>query len=266
MKYKFDPKETLERLEAWTKERLALSGGKTAVIGISGGKDSSVTAALMCRVIGPENVYGILMPNEIQPDISYSHEIAEFLGLQWSEIDIGPMSRAFHQQLEKSSLLADRMISPQTRLNLPPRIRMTLLYAISQSIDDSRVINTSNLSEDWVGYATIYGDTAGAFAPLGMLTTEEVIAIGRELGVPDKFLVKPPADGLTGQTDEMILGFSYETLNAYLREGILPDPIIREKIDRAHKLSRFKFEPIPMFDPKLPLEAEQVGDVYPQTD
>lgn len=266
MKYSFDPTATLKKLEQWTKERLELSGGKSAVIGISGGKDSSVTAALMCRVIGPEKVYGILMPNERQTDIQFSHEIAQILNINWTEIDIGPMTQAFYQQLENSSLFENNTLSPQTRLNLPPRVRMSLLYAISQSIDGSRVINTSNLSEDWVGYATIYGDTAGAFAPLAMFTTEEVIALGREMGVPEKFLIKPPADGLTGQTDEMVLGFSYDTLNDYLREGILPDPIIREKIDRAHKFSRFKFEPIPMFDPKLPIKAEQVGQVYPSSE
>lgn len=263
MKAEFDAKQTLIELASWTKQRMELSGGDKAVVGISGGKDSSVTAALMCQVLGPENVYGVLMPNNHQADIGYSHEIVELLQIQASEINIGPMTEAFLHQIKSSSLLDENVISQQTRLNLPPRVRMTLLYAISQSIEGSRVINTSNLSEDWVGYATVYGDTAGAFAPLGMLTTQEVIAIGRELNVPEKFLVKPPADGLTGQTDEAILGFRYETLNDYIRDGQLPDPIIRERIDRAHRLSRFKFEPIPMFDPKLPIRAEQVGHVYP---
>ena len=263
MKYEFNPEKTLPVLIDWIKQRMELSGGTSAVLGLSGGKDSSVTAALMAQAIGADNVYGILMPNRRQSDIEYAREIARLLKIQSAEIDIGPMVDAFYDQMADSPLFDNKAITPQTRLNLPPRVRLALMYAIAQSIDGARVINTSNMSEDWVGYATVYGDTAGAFSPLGMLTTEEVIAIGRLLEIPEKFLIKPPADGLTGQTDEMVLGFSYEVVNQYIREGILPEPVTREKIDRAHKFSRFKFEPIPMFDPGLPIKANQVGAVYP---
>lgn len=261
MKYNFDPKTTLTELEAWTKTKMHAIGGTKAVLGISGGKDSSVTAALMTRVLGADNVYGILMPNAHQDDIEYARELVKLLGIHSAEISIGPMTSAFYTAIEGSGLFDE--ISRQTTLNLPPRVRMTTLYAISQSIDGSRVINTSNLSEDWVGYATIYGDTAGAFAPLGMLTTDEVIAIGQELDLPEKFTAKPPADGLTGKTDEQVLGYTYDTLNDYIRHGLEPNDAIKQKIDEAHRLSRFKFEPIPMFDPKLPIKAKQVGTIYP---
>lgn len=261
MGYTFSAKETLEKLEIWTKEKMQAIGGVRALIGISGGKDSSVTAALLTKVLGSDNVYGILMPDGEQKDISYSEEISEFLGIHRECIDISPMTSAFIQKLEISAMLEE--VHPSTLINLPARVRMTLLYAFSQSIPQSRVINTSNLSEDWVGYATVYGDAAGAFAPLAMLTTEEVIEIGRELGVPEKFLVKPPADGLTGRTDEDVLGYTYSELNAYIREGKEPDELIKSKIDTAHRLSRFKFETIPMFDPQLPIRAPQVGSVYP---
>lgn len=263
MNYNFSAAQTLDPLIQWIREKMESIRGKHAVIGISGGKDSSVTAALMAKALGPEKVFGILMPDDHQKDISYAREIAVHLGIHWSEINIGPITGSFYQQLRDSSLFDHLDISQQTRLNLPPRVRMTLLYAISQSIEQSRVINTSNLSEDWVGYATIYGDTAGAFAPLGMFTTEEVIALGRELDIPEKFLLKPPADGLTGKTDEMVLGFSYQVLNDYLRRGIEPEPHIKELIDRKHRESRFKFEPIPMFQPRLPLYAKQEGGFYP---
>ncbi len=112
--------------------------------------------------------------------------------------------------------------SRQTVVNLPSRIRMATLYAVAQSLDAGIVINTSNLSEDWVGYCTIYGDSAGAFSPLGMYTTEEVIALGRVLGLPEKFLVKAPSDGLTGLTDEDNLGFTYHAVNEYVRRGVRP--------------------------------------------
>ncbi len=145
------------------------TGGNKAVIGISGGKDSSVVTALCVEALGKENVIGVLMPNGLQKDISYAHEISEYLMIKKIVAPINSMVEDFHQILSTINKEIVSEISIQTKLNLPARIRMTMLYAIAQSIDSSRVINTSNLSEDWVGYATIYGDTAGAFAPIGIL-------------------------------------------------------------------------------------------------
>ena len=151
--------------------------------------------------------------------------------------------------------------SRQTTVNLPSRIRMATLYAIAQSVDAGIVVNTSNLSEDWVGYCTIYGDSAGAFSPIGMYTTEEVIAIGRALGLPERFLIKPPSDGLTGKTDEDNLGFSYHAVNEYVRKGVA-DPAIKEQIDHKHRVSRFKFETIPVYHNGLPIVIEDGTDFY----
>ncbi|MGO1371292.1 MAG: NAD(+) synthase [Senegalia sp. (in: firmicutes)] len=249
-------------LVEWIKDMMENSGGQKAIIGISGGKDSSVVAGLCVRALGKENVFGILMPHGLQYDISYSYEICKHLGIKYKEVPITKMMNSFFNELEniKGDFIED--ISKQTKLNLPPRIRMSLLYAISQSIESSRVVNTSNLSEDWVGYATIYGDTTGAFSPLAMLTTDEVVQIGRYIGIPEKFIVKVPEDGLTKKTDEDILGFTYETLNKYIREGKAPNEEIKNKIDKMHKISRFKFNTIPMFDSKLPVKIKEIGNLY----
>ena len=259
-------KEVLEKttgdLINWIKDSMVNTGGEKAIIGISGGKDSSVVAGLCVKALGKENVIGVLMPDGIQDDISYSKEICEVLGIRSIEVNIESMTKSFLNVLNgiDKNIVPD--VSKQTKLNLPPRVRMTLLYAVSQSIDNSRVINTSNISEDWVGYATLYGDTTGAFSPLGMLTSDEVVQIGEFLEIPSKFIIKKPSDGLTGQTDEDVFGFSYEVLNRYIREGICEDPDIKEKIDRMHKYSRHKFLPISMFNSALPIKANDIANVY----
>ncbi len=250
----------LEQLTDWIAERCSIIGATKAVIGVSGGKDSSVVSALCAKALGPENVYGVLMPDGEQADIDYAYDLVNHLGIPYTTQSIKTVTHAFLSLLDRADIVDD--ISNQTRLNLAPRVRMTLLYAISQSLPNSLVINTSNLSEDWVGYATIYGDTAGAFSPVGMLTSDEVVEIGRALELPEHLLVKAPSDGLTGKTDEDILGFSYAVLNRYIREGIIEDEAIKVRIDHLHRISRFKFQPIPMFDPKLPIVAKDIANVY----
>lgn len=243
-------KITNELIE-WIKVSIENTGGTRAIIGISGGKDSSVTAALCVKALGKENVLGILMPNGIQEDIGYSKELCSFLDIKSTEINIVDIYNRFEFSLNNIKREIMPEISNNTRINLPPRIRMTILYAVSQSVDNSRVINTSNLSEDWIGYSTVYGDTAGAFSPLGMLTSDEVIQIGEFIGLPDKFILKKPSDGLTGKSDEDNFGFSYEVLNKYIREGKIEDPGVKNKIDSMHRSSRFKYQAIPIFDPGL---------------
>ena len=247
----------------WCRSQLSASGGDRAVIGLSGGKDSTVAAALMAEAIGKERVFGLILPDKGQNDLDTAIEIARELKINYQVLDISVVTSAVRSQIAQakvSGFIEEE--SEQTRLNLPPRIRMTMLYAISQSIPGSRVINTSNLSEDWVGYVTLYGDSAGAFAPLGMLTSAEVIALGEALGVPERYLKIPPADGLTGKTDEEIFGFGYDQLNEYIRTGETADEKVRDKIDRMHKLSRFKFLPMPMFKPPFSIRADDVAGVY----
>ncbi len=253
----FNAKEQLPGLIDWMRAQMNACGGKTAVVGISGGKDSSVTAALCVKAYGRENVVGVLMPDGVQSDIDYSNGLVDVLDIRHYTFNIHGGTSGILNEMERVGIDASR----QTRVNLPSRIRMATLYAIAQSEEGGIVINTSNLSEDWVGYCTIYGDSAGAFSPLGMYTTEEVIALGAELGLPERFLIKPPSDGLTGKTDEDNLGFTYHAVNEYMRKGIA-DPAIKEQIDRKHKTSRFKFQTLPVYQNGLPIVIPDETDYY----
>ncbi|MBO4913595.1 MAG: NAD(+) synthase [Oscillospiraceae bacterium] len=255
--YEFNVKEQLEGVIGWMRSQMESCRGKTAVVGISGGKDSSVVATLCCKAYGTENVVGVLMPDGEQSDIHYSNELVKLLGIRNYTVNIHAAVRGVLDEMERLGIEPTR----QTRVNLPSRIRMSTLYAVAQSVESGMVINTSNLSEDWVGYCTIYGDSAGAFSPIGMYTTEEVIALGAELGLPEKFLIKPPSDGLTGLTDEDNLGFTYHAVNEYVRLGKC-DPEIREKIDRLHRSSRFKFQTLPVYHNGLPMVIEDGTDYY----
>lgn len=246
------------RLIDWMRERLAAIGAQNVVVGISGGKDSATVAALCVAAYGKEHVYGVLMPDGAQSDIDYALDLCQALDIRYETLNIEHITKAFYELLDGCAFFDE--VSRQTRLNMPPRVRMTLLYAVAQSVD-AVVVNTSNLSEDWVGYATMYGDTAGAFSPLAMLTTDEVVQLGLALGLEERLVVKPPSDGLTGKTDEDVLGFSYETLNAYIRTGEVPEDV-RPQIDRLHRVSRFKFQTIPMFDSGLPIVADDIAHVY----
>ena len=238
-------------------KRIAHAHAKTAVIGISGGKDSSTVAALAVAAYGKENVMGVLMPDGVQPDIDYSNGLVDVLNIRHYTFNIHGGTSGILDEMARVGIEASR----QTKVNLPSRIRMATLYAIAQSEEGGIVINTSNLSEDWVGYCTIYGDSAGAFSPLGMYTTEEVIALGAELGLPERFLIKPPSDGLTGKTDEDNLGFTYHAVNEYIRKGEV-DPAIKEQIDRKHKVSRFKFQTLPVYQNGLPIVLPEETDYY----
>ena len=238
-------KEIKESLIHWTRDWFDKNGkGCNAVIGISGGKDSSVCAALCVEALGKDRVIGVLMPNGVQRDIADSRQLVEYLGIQNVTINIADAVSAVHTQLKE----ADIEVSEQTKINLPPRIRMSVLYAVSQSMN-GRVINTCNLSEDWVGYSTRYGDSAGDVSLLGKLTVQEVKALGHELGLPENLVDKTPSDGLCGSTDEQKLGFTYAVLDRYIREGICEDVSIRQRIDTLHRQNKFKLELIPTFEP-----------------
>ncbi|MBR3268163.1 MAG: NAD(+) synthase [Oscillospiraceae bacterium] len=240
--YHFDVNRAIEDCCRWIQDWFAENGdGCQAVLGISGGKDSSVCAALLCRAIGVHRVIGVLMPRGEQPDIDDARLLCRHLGITNVTVNIGEAADAVER-----AVAAVTPLSNQTVINIPPRIRMTTVYAVSQSIN-GRVANTCNLSEDWVGYSTRWGDSVGDFAPLAQFTVTEVKAIGRALGLPEQLIEKAPSDGLCGKTDEDNLGFTYAELDAYLREGIEPPEERKNLIDRKHKQNLFKLKMMPAF-------------------
>ena len=214
-----------------------------AVIGISGGKDSSVAAALCVEALGKERVIGVLMPCGDQHDIDMAYRLVNHLGIKHYVVNIKDAVEGLIGSIPVE-------LSTQSRVNLPPRIRMTTLYAVSQCFN-GRVVNTCNLSEDWVGYSTRYGDAAGDFSPMCNLTVQEVKAIGRVLGLPDDLVEKVPIDGLCGKTDEDNLGFTYAELDRYIRTGEIDDEAKKARIDHLHKINQFKLQLMPGFMPEI---------------
>lgn len=238
----FDAKKVKNEIVEWIRNWFEQNGKDCmAVVGISGGKDSSVVAALCVEALGKDRVIGVLMPQGEQSDIEYSKMLVDFLDITRITCNI---EGAVNEVLESFEGVVSP--TPQTTTNLPARIRMATLYAISQSAN-GRVANTCNLSEDWVGYATKYGDATGDFSPLSQLTVTEVKAIGRELGLPSELVDKIPTDGLCGKTDEDNLGFTYAELDEYIRDGIEPSEEVKAKIDSMHEKNLFKLQPMPSF-------------------
>ena len=240
----FDAEAVKNDLIEWIQEFFRENGPDcNAIVGISGGKDSSTVAALCVEALGRDRVIGVLMPNHVQKDINAAQKLVEHLGIENHTINIRDSFNGIISQMELNGM----EVSEQTIINLPPRIRMAALYAVSQS-NHGRVANTCNLSEDWVGYATRYGDGAGDFSPLSKLTVAEVKEIGRSLNLPDELVDKVPIDGLSNKTDEDNLGFSYDVLDRYIRTGEIEDKKIKEKIDYLHELNKFKLELMPHFE------------------
>lgn len=248
----FDAEKTTNECIAWIREYFAENGPDcNAIVGLSGGKDSSVTAALCVRALGKERVIGVLLPNGVQEDINYAYLAAECLEIRSFVLNI----RDAYQCI-LNAIGSQFPIDGATKLSLPARLRMVSLYAVAQS-NNGRVANTCNLSEDWVGYATRYGDGAGDFSPLSGLTVQEVKTLGRHLSLPEQLVEKVPIDGLCGKTDEDNLGFSYAVLDHYIRTGKIEDPEIKEKIDRMHRLNLYKLSMMPAFEPDLPTIPDQ---------
>jgi NAD+ synthase len=240
----FDANKVKDAAVRWIRGYFEEYGeGCRAVVGLSGGKDSSVTAALCVEALGADRVFGVLMPRGEQYDIGISREVAALLGIKHYEINIGASADALLAAVAASGLTLTR----PAEVNTPARIRMSALYAVS-AILNGRVANTCNLSEDWVGYSTKFGDSAGDFSPLAHLTVTEVRAIGRELGLPPKIVDKTPEDGLSGLSDEENLGFTYAVLDKYIRENICADAAIKEKIDKLHKQNLHKMSLMPCFE------------------
>lgn len=249
--YCFDAKDIKNKCVDWIKEWFKQNGnGCNAIIGISGGKDSSVAAALCVEALGRNRVIGVLMPQGYQPDIDDAIKLVNYLKIANIQINIGNAVDSVINRITwgQYSGIDQQPISNQSKTNLPARIRMSTLYAVAQSYN-GRVANTCNLSEDWVGYSTRYGDSAGDFGPLMNLTVTEVKAIGRELGLPEELIEKTPADGLCNKTDEENLGFTYEILDEYIKTGMCKEEAVRLKIDDLHYKNKFKLKPMDTFIP-----------------
>ncbi|MCQ2404368.1 MAG: NAD(+) synthase [Clostridia bacterium] len=240
----FDAVKVKNECVAWIRDFFAKNGPDcNAVVGISGGKDSSVVAALCAEALGKDRVVGVLMPCGEQADIDMAKLLVSHLGIESVIVNV-------KDAVEGIKNAVPFELSTQSLTNLPPRVRMATLYAVSQS-KNGRVANTCNLSEDWVGYSTRYGDSVGDFSPCSRLTVAEVKEIGRVLGLPDVLVDKVPIDGLCGKTDEENLGFTYAELDRYIREGVIDDPAKKERIDRLHKQNQFKLELMPVFEPNI---------------
>lgn len=219
--------------------------GCNAVIGISGGKDSSIAAALCVEALGKDRVIGVLMPCGEQHDIDKAFLLVNHLGIKHYVVNIKDAVDGI-----RNAIPSELVLSNQSIVNLPPRIRMSTLYAVSQSCN-GRVVNTCNLSEDWVGYSTRYGDASGDFSPMCNLTVREVKEIGYLLDLPKELVDKVPIDGLCGKTDEENLGFTYAELDRYIRTGEIDDFSKKERIDHLHKINQFKLQLMPSFKPEL---------------
>lgn len=238
--YKFNAEDAVNKTVKWIQDFFNENGPScNAVLGISGGKDSSIVAALLVKALGKERVLGVLMPNGKQDDIDYAYGICAFLDIEFVKINIKKSYDALVNEIKESSELSN-----QAKVNLAPRLRMSTLYAVSQC-HNGRVANTCNLSEDYVGYSTRYGDSVGDFSPISCFTVTEVKQMAKVLGIPEVYYEKKPSDGLSGKTDEDNLGFTYDELDKYIREGIEPSKEKKERIDHLHKINLFKLSYMP---------------------
>lgn len=236
---------------AWIKDYFKDNKDGKAIIGISGGKDSTIAAALCVEALGADRVIGVLMPNGGQPDIGDSEEVCRLLDIRALNVNIHKAFGSICDQIDYNYnyTLGSTAKEPMVRTNLPARLRMTTLYAVAALYPNSRVVNTCNRSEDYVGYSTKYGDAAGDFSPLGNLTVREALEIGDALGLPRHLVHKTPSDGMCGKSDEDNLGFTYEQLDDWILEGKCANDEIKEKILKLHKATRHKYMPIPTYTP-----------------
>ena len=234
-----------DRCVQWIRDWFERNGKDCcAVLGMSGGKDSTVAAALCVEALGKDRVVGVAMPAGGQ-SLNEADEICRYLGIRYLCVPIGGIIDSCQTAAGEASV----SLSAQAEQNIPPRIRMTVLYAVSQSFG-GRVVNTCNLSENWVGYATRWGDSVGDFSPLGELVVQEIRGIGHALGLPSKWVDKIPDDGLPHScSDEEKFGFTYEVLDRYIRTGECSDPAVREKIDGMHRRNWFKMSMPESFKP-----------------
>ena len=216
----FEPEQEIDHICDWVKDYWVKNTKNytKAIIGMSGGKDSFITAALLVRALGADKVVGVLMPQDYQEDIEDAQDQCEYLGIQWYCVDIGPAARSLYREFEETT---DMVLNNRIKTNTPARLRMTTLYMTAAALG-GRVVNTCNLSEDYVGYSTKYGDLAGDFGLLEVYCVREVLAIGKALGLPEHWIYKTPADGMCGHSDEESLGVTYKVIDEYILDNITP--------------------------------------------
>ena len=235
-----------EKVIEWIKQYFKDNGKDcNAIIGISGGCDSSVTAALLVKALGKDRVIGVLMPNGNQYDIDCSYQLVKFLDIKYYVININKPYLELTNEID-TKLKIDSKSYDIYRTNTPSRLRMATLYGIS-GLFNGRVANTCNLSEDYVGYSTKFGDSAGDFSPISNFTKTEVRELGEELGLPKNLIYKVPEDGMSFKSDEEKLGFTYEVLDKYIRTGEIDDLKIKEKIDKMHLANLHKIQLMPSY-------------------
>ena len=235
-----------EKVIEWIKQYFKDNGKDfNAIIGISGGCDSSVTAALLVKALGKDRVIGVLMPNGDQYDIDCSYQLVQFLDIKHYVININKPYLELTNEID-TKLKIDSKSYDIYRTNTPSRLRMATLYGIS-GLFNGRVANTCNLSEDYVGYSTKFGDSAGDFSPISNFTKTEVRELGEELGLPKNLIYKVPEDGMSFKSDEEKLGFTYEVLDKYIRTGEIDDLKIKEKIDKMHLANLHKIQLMPSY-------------------
>jgi len=245
--YNFNVEQTTNDCIEWINKWMNKNGlNCNTVLGISGGKDSTIAAALCVKALGSERVIGVLLPNGIQDDLDDAINVCERLGIKYYIINIKDGVDATIREMEQCGI----EITTQTRENLPPRERTKVIRAICQSLN-GRMVNTCNLSENYLGYFTIGGDGDGDFSPLGGLTATEVVAIGHYLGLPAHLVDKTPADGLCGKTDEDNFGFTYKDVDTLIRSGTCDEFKTKAKIMKRHNDNKFKSKQMPTFMPKL---------------
>ena len=235
-----------EKIVNWTKEYFSKVGINKCVVGLSGGIDSSLCATILVHALGKENVIGVLLPKGSQHDINCAYQIRDFLGINAYEVNIKDIVDEIN--INVSNAIGDNPDNNEAfHINTPPRVRMTILYGFA-ALNQALVCNTCNLSEDYVGYSTKYGDAAGDFSLLANLTKTEVRALAREFGIPSNLVDKTPEDGLSGKSHEEKLGFTYDVLDEYIRTGICYDLKTKEKIERMHKANLHKITLMPRFE------------------
>ena len=229
-KYVIEVKKEIEHICNWIKNYFVDNGPNSkAVIGMSGGKDSTIAAALLCEAMGSERVYGVIMPDGEMKDLDLAVKICEGLDIDYRIINIGSIMESFCSAFGRNCADNDRIMT-----NTPARIRMAVLYAVAAEIG-GRVVNTCNRSEDYIGFSTKYGDLAGDFSILQDYPVRWVREIGWELGLPIEWVNKTPDDGMCGQSDEAKFGFSYETLDDLIIDGIIPPYDVYNSIIKMHR-------------------------------